>query len=165
MALFFGWWLLEPPFALREVFSDGFKGSDSTAPCLPVMMLVVKGLSTVLFHRVSEGSPVHDPLYKTRKNCPFIQQVHPNKRQGPAANQLQGFWIPADLDALYALSDTYVHFPQNSISKRGQDLVYKNEKRSSMRRGAKYEDWKRLEFFFNLEKKSIEAEHYIEISD
>lgn len=53
-------------------------------------------ISPLLFHRVSGRSPVHDPLYNTGKNGPFIQQVHPNKRQGPAANQLQGFWIPVD---------------------------------------------------------------------
>lgn len=53
----------------------------------------------------------------------------------PISCKDSGFlWIT---DALYALSDTYLHFPQNSISKREKDLVYRNNKRNKMLRREK----------------------------
>lgn len=51
------------------------------------------------------------------------------------------------MDALYALSDTYLHFPQNSISKRGKDLVYGNNETDRMFRR---EEILRLEFIINI---------------
>lgn len=36
------------------------------------------------------------------------------------------------MDALYALSDSYLHFPQEYMSERGGDLVYRKNRRNGM---------------------------------
>lgn len=62
------------------------------------------------------------------ENGPFIQQVHPNKRQeasSQSAARIQALWI---MDALYALSDTYLHFPQDCTDERGQGFRLETER-------------------------------------
>lgn len=92
----------------------------------------------------------HSPL----ENGPFIQQVHPNKRQDPAANQLQGFRIPVDHGciSLYALPDTYLHFPaglygyttqgfrlQKERTERSKFIVFEAEHRNTKMLKIEYE--------------------------
>lgn len=65
------------------------------------------------------------------------------------------------MDALYALSDSYLHFPQEYISKRGG--IYFTERTqgtecfSARREGKLY--WELLEFIINMDE-SIEAKYW-----
>lgn len=92
VALFFDCWCrLLPPLAPREDVLDIFNVSDSTAPCLPVMV------SSIVFpifsgSQVGPQCTIHYVSLQTLENGSFIKQVHPNKSQSPAANQLLGIF-------------------------------------------------------------------------
>lgn len=52
------------------------------------------------------------------------------RAQQPISCKDSGFlWI---MDALYALSDTYLHFPRDYMDKRGRDLSYRKKEGNEM---------------------------------
>ena len=169
VAPLFGWWLLSLPFAPREVFSDRFKLSDSTAPCFPVMVSCDERAFYLLLLfslcRLAGWSPVHDPLCNTQESFrkwsfyPTGPSQQEAGSQQPISCKDSGFlWI---MDALYALSDTYLHFPQDCMDERGQGFRLETEreggelkKLSSEKRGEKR---KRLRTEIKWRKKKQEG--------
>lgn len=80
-----------------------------------------------------DGPPVHHHLYNTRV---VYKMVLLSNRSIPARGRTQQPISCKDLgflrimDALYALSDTYLHFPQDYMSERRKDLCNRKKRRN-----------------------------------